>query len=317
MGLFYVGAGFWKINTSFLSPRVSCGSVYVASMLYFLPPSLTPTWFVKPLLAAGGVVTVVAELGLGLCLMSWNSKAQRCGIVMAAVLHYLIAISPYPNQIPGFGVFCVTRMFHAMPNAWHAALHEAISLPTTTRAAAVHFAAAALVAVSTMATDTGREGPSDHIDWCIPAQTFLCLVGIRAIILDSTVGETWRKKAFLAAKKAKKVSAPAASLLLRVGGWGMFLATTMYVFEFQALGLMDISAVSHPWISCSPSQVALIHFAYFRVTFARYHRFLKFMLMAAPTISSCLPRSSRVGTARTATFSTSAEESSVLRTAPA
>ena len=62
MGLFYVGAGFWKINTSFLSPRVSCGSVYVASMLYFLPPSLTPTWFVKPLLATGGVVTVVAEL---------------------------------------------------------------------------------------------------------------------------------------------------------------------------------------------------------------------------------------------------------------
>ena len=232
---------------------------YVASMLYFLPPSLTPTWFVKPLLATGGVVTVVAELGLGLCLMSWNSKAQRCGIVMAAVLHYLIAISPYPNQIPGFGVFCVTRMFHAMPNAWHAALHEAISVPTTSRAAAVHFAAAALVAVSTMATDTGREGPSDHIDWCIPAQTFLCLVGIRAIILDSTVGETWRKKAFLAAKKAKKVSAPAASLLLRVGGWGMFLATTMYVLEFQALGLMDISAVSHPWTSCSPTQVALIH----------------------------------------------------------
>ena len=263
MGLFYVGAGFWKINTSFLDPRVSCGSVYVASMLHFLPPSFTPTWFVKPLLATGGVVTVVAELGLGLCLMSWNASAKRCGIVMAAVLHYLIAISPYPNQIPGFGVFCVTRMFHAMPSAWHAALHEAISLPTTPRAAAVHLAAAALVAVSTMATDTGREGPSDYIDWCIPAQTFLCLVGIRAIILDSTVGEKWRMNA----KKTKKVSAPAASLLLRVGGWGILLATTMYVFAFQALGLMDISAVSHPWIpSAPPAQISPCSFLYSRLT---------------------------------------------------
>ena len=132
----------------------------------------------------------------------------------------------------------------------------------------IHFAAAALVAVSTMATDTGPESPSDYIDWCIPAQTFLCLVGIRAIILDSTVGETWRhSEAALFTAVEENTSTPVANLLLRVGGWGMFLATGMYVFEFQALGLMDISAVSHPWISCSPTQVAPIYFILYFILF--------------------------------------------------
>ena len=48
MAFFYIGAGLWKINTSFLDARVSCASIYVASLIAFLPPRLTPPWLVKP-----------------------------------------------------------------------------------------------------------------------------------------------------------------------------------------------------------------------------------------------------------------------------
>ena len=37
MGWFYVGAGFWKINTSFLDTSVSCGPVYVVPTATFVP----------------------------------------------------------------------------------------------------------------------------------------------------------------------------------------------------------------------------------------------------------------------------------------
>ena len=118
MGLFYIGAGFWKINSSFLSPRVSCGSIYVASILYFLPEFLTPHWLVGPALATGGPITVVGEMALGVGIMSSSRTLRHMGIISAAVLHYMIAIAPYPNQVPEFGVFCITRMFMVMPEAW-------------------------------------------------------------------------------------------------------------------------------------------------------------------------------------------------------
>ena len=48
MGMFYVAAGFWKLNSAFLDATVSCGSIYVASLLAYLPPALTPAWLGVP-----------------------------------------------------------------------------------------------------------------------------------------------------------------------------------------------------------------------------------------------------------------------------
>ena len=42
MGWFYLFAGFWKINTSFLDPRYSCASIYLAQLLdAYAPPAAT------------------------------------------------------------------------------------------------------------------------------------------------------------------------------------------------------------------------------------------------------------------------------------
>ena len=37
MGIFYVAAGFWKANTSFVDVRVSCAPILTASLATRLP----------------------------------------------------------------------------------------------------------------------------------------------------------------------------------------------------------------------------------------------------------------------------------------
>ena len=70
-------------------------------------------------------MTVVGELGLGILLLL---PSQGRG-VSASLLHYAICVTPYPNAVPLFGVFCYTRLFFVMPEAWTVALREAASLP--------------------------------------------------------------------------------------------------------------------------------------------------------------------------------------------
>ena len=70
MGWFYVGAGFWKINTSFLDTSVSCGPVYVASLLAtFVPEILRPSWLVAYALKSAAWMTILGECGIGICLL--------------------------------------------------------------------------------------------------------------------------------------------------------------------------------------------------------------------------------------------------------
>ena len=104
MGIFYVGAGFWKINSSFLDPHVSCASIYVASLLAYLPEPLTPLWLVRPVLRLAPPLTVAGELGLGVGLLLPSRAARRAGVVLSSLLHFAIAVTPHPNQVAGFGV---------------------------------------------------------------------------------------------------------------------------------------------------------------------------------------------------------------------
>ena len=91
VGLFYFFAGFWKFNTSFLDPKVSCACIYMASLMGMAPalPTQLANWAIRaaPLLTAGG------ELLLGACLLIPVHRARRVGVVLAAILHFTIAIS--------------------------------------------------------------------------------------------------------------------------------------------------------------------------------------------------------------------------------
>lgn len=232
MGLFYIGAGFWKLNTSFLNPLVSCSSIYVASLLAFLPAPLTPAWFIRPALASAPLMTIFGELALGVSLLLPYQSTRRVGVVLAALLHYAIAITPHPNQVAAFGVFCVTRLFVVMPESWSQAIRESLTVPSTPLSMTLRLVALTLICASVQCTST----PGVYIDWCIPCQTALCLIGARAVALDVASPPS--------TPPPPPVLPPGRAALVRYGRWLATLLTAFYVFGFQLLGLMDISATS-------------------------------------------------------------------------
>ena len=237
MGLFYIGAGLWKVNTAFLNPRVSCASIYVASLAARLPGAFTPGWLVHHAIRLAPALTISGELALGVCLVSPSRALRRCGIVLAAALHYAIVITPFPNQVAAFGVFCFGRLYFVMPAAWTSALGECFSAPPASGLAR-RAAGGALVAASALATST----PGVVVDWCIPAQTLLCLIGARAIAIDARPAQPQLASVTPPAPPASPPLPP--SQAGRAGRAMLLLLTASYVFVFQIVGIMDISATS-------------------------------------------------------------------------
>ena len=229
MGMFYVAAGFWKLNSAFLDATVSCGPIYVASLLAYLPPALTPIWLVKPALAAAPLMTIAGEMVLGVCLLSSSRPARRAGVLLSGLLHFAIAITPHPNSVPTFGVMCMVRMFHVMPHAWTATLRESLAPPGDRRGLAIRAAGAALVAGSCGFTST----PGFTVDYAIPLQFALCLSAARAAL-----------HAAAAAAVSESPERRGPSALLRVVNALLVLVAFGYAFLSQPLGLMDIGAAS-------------------------------------------------------------------------
>ena len=59
----------------------------------------------RPALAGAPAMTILGEMLLGLGLVLPRPRAsRRVSVVLAALLHYAIAITPYPNQVANFGV---------------------------------------------------------------------------------------------------------------------------------------------------------------------------------------------------------------------
>mmetsp|Transcript_36806 Transcript_36806/g.60927 ORF Transcript_36806/g.60927 Transcript_36806/m.60927 type:complete len:573 (+) Transcript_36806:54-1772(+) len=116
LALFYLGAGFWKINTSFIHPRYSCAPIFFLQLL----ASYTPLWLEPPAAtlqlvahAAPGM-TIAGELAIGVLLLSSGAMA-RLGVCIALLLHFGIALTPPPNDAVSFSVASVTRLLLTIP----------------------------------------------------------------------------------------------------------------------------------------------------------------------------------------------------------
>ena len=131
MGLFYVAAGFWKMNTAFLDPRVSCATIFPLSLLSYLPAAAVPSGVVHVLARTAPWVTIVGEMSLGLGLLLPFRATRRVGVLLRDTLHIGITLTPFPNQIATFSIFGLSRMFFALPAAWAAAQAEALAIPKT------------------------------------------------------------------------------------------------------------------------------------------------------------------------------------------
>ena len=144
MGIFYLGAGLWKLNTAFLNPTSSCASIYVAQLL----DALVPTgWEPSATLAtlairAAPAMTVLGETSIGYLLLLPSRSLRRTGILLAVTLHLGIALTPPPNNIAEYGVIALIRLAWAIPEATASALNE---MRSTAMWSGIHIGAGALL----------------------------------------------------------------------------------------------------------------------------------------------------------------------------
>eukprot|EP00746_Dinoflagellata_sp_MGD_P089666 gnl/MRDRNA2_/MRDRNA2_35383_c0_seq1.p1 gnl/MRDRNA2_/MRDRNA2_35383_c0~~gnl/MRDRNA2_/MRDRNA2_35383_c0_seq1.p1 ORF type:complete len:665 (+),score=75.67 gnl/MRDRNA2_/MRDRNA2_35383_c0_seq1:38-1996(+) len=146
--MFYFAAGFWKLNSNFTNPEISCAPVLTMQVLTYLPlmngmfninPELLATFFVQ----LAPVLTIIIELILGPLLYLPGILSQRlsdrkkiltmqqiitAGLTLGLFFHGLIAICPPPNGAGGFSVMVTARYFFFCPQACFFVANDVFSL---------------------------------------------------------------------------------------------------------------------------------------------------------------------------------------------
>ena len=123
LAFFYLAAGFWKINTSFLDPSTSCAPIFVLTLLPVL--GFVPPAELAPLIAQlSPAMTIVGEMTIGVLLLMPSRKLVRLGIATALLLHIGIALTPPPNNATPFSLTCIIRLLILAPQGVSTALSE-------------------------------------------------------------------------------------------------------------------------------------------------------------------------------------------------
>eukprot|EP00434_Breviolum_minutum_P031016 symbB.v1.2.027433.t1/scaffold2815.1/size69651/2 len=109
--LLYASAAWWKLNTSFLDPRTSCGTVILVQLLStYVPEALAEE--VAPL-----VVRMAPILGLlgeaSIAFLLW--LMPKVGTLSALMFHLLVLMCPAPNFAGGFSTSCAARLMLILP----------------------------------------------------------------------------------------------------------------------------------------------------------------------------------------------------------
>ena len=244
MGFFYVGAGFWKMNSILSRPDCLVWITICGQLACHLRASTLEARVARD---SGVALSWVDD-----CLwrvrsryMPSNALARlnRLGFVLSNMLHYAICITPFPNAVPLFGVFYYTRLFLVLPHGWTLALQEATSVPASFVGVVARMFCLGLAAVSARCTST----PGFVIDWGIPTQTLLCCIGARAVWLDIKWSDRWNSMGRAPGRVRRQPPHPlrgGGGPLLRLNSTVWILITCFYVFCAQALGVFSISATS-------------------------------------------------------------------------
>lgn len=119
LGILYLAATFWKLNTSFMDPATSCGTVLILELLgsYLLGPlNVSSGLVVRSLAHAAPAMTLVVEaiLGVGflyagLATPSTTRKVRHLTLIKGTAFHIMIYMMPV-NAAGGFSLDCMTRL---------------------------------------------------------------------------------------------------------------------------------------------------------------------------------------------------------------
>ena len=239
MTIFYAAAAFWKLNSSFFDPIASCAPVFVLQLVAaYLPEALTPPALIDVVAWTAPHVATCVEIAIPLLLsQAQRPNLRRLGLCLGLLFHFLIALTPPPNNAGGFSVGAIVRYFFFLPRATAASLDALFGGPwplsppsLSAAAAAASDAARTLVALGSsprrlaavgavgLAVGTAASQGSVTLQGSLPIFIVLLLVYVRALYLSfryySATGTTddGRTAAAAATHEAVATSSTAAAV---------------------------------------------------------------------------------------------------------
>jgi hypothetical protein len=114
---FYFGAAFWKLNHSFFDLRSSCAPVFILQLAAaYLPESMFLDAIVSQLAMLSPFITILIEFAIPI-LLTLSGRWRLAGLAVGLLFHFIIALTPPPNNAGGFSVGAVVRYFFFIPFA--------------------------------------------------------------------------------------------------------------------------------------------------------------------------------------------------------
>ena len=162
LAIFYFASGWWKLNTSWLHPDYSCGSLFTVQPLEYLPDNvlfasdgstlaMAVPAIARTIALTGPTFTLILEAVVPALHVfdprSWPALSLL-GVAATLVFHMVIALTPPPSNVSTYGVTTCTRLFFMLPDAVAAALAELTALK---RNGAILAATMAAVAAGSLA----------------------------------------------------------------------------------------------------------------------------------------------------------------------
>ena len=111
--LFYSAAALLKANEGFLTPYFSCAPIYLVQLMEQNIPTALLTPSIAWLATQSAPVIILATEAL-IPLLLW--LYPRYGVAFASLFHWVIAITPPPNDIASFGVQTLPRLLLLIPD---------------------------------------------------------------------------------------------------------------------------------------------------------------------------------------------------------
>jgi len=239
MAIFYMAAGFWKVNTAFLDPTHSCGTLVIVQLLsHWLPPALRPLPLMQLVAGAAPYLVITGELTITLLLFAPHAACHRLALLLVLLLHGGICLTPFPNQIPTFSIICLSRvLFAAAPRATAAAVAEAFTPPRSAAGFGWRLLCGACVATSASL----NTNPAIKVNFAIVYYTALSCLAVRVLTATTPWGDAGGSSEERAggAGGTGDGSARGRGRLARLARASVVGATVFAVFGLQILGVMD------------------------------------------------------------------------------
>ena len=260
--------GLWKFNTSFFDPIATCAPVFLMQLVAaYLPGELVPPGALTDVLTwtAPHVAATVEVLIPLLLSQASRPLLRQLGLALGLTFHFLIALTPPPNNAGGFSVGATVRYFFFMPAATSAACHlltPSLYLPTMatttttlrswlgsgSSAIALRGLAAslydlkslALIGAVVAAVITAASQGSVTLQGSLPVFMVVGIVYVRAFVL--TIGSRWSRATKTPASFPRAPSKSHSRGHLGIAN-ALFLALAFaYAYALPILGLQDIAA---------------------------------------------------------------------------